>query len=1252
MRIALVYRNLRDLDRLSSPSLGLSDTIGAICLLRAFVMHILDPLHLPLHQSVLIEASAGTGKTYTMANLYLRLILGVGCEPLTVEQILVVTFTNAATQELRDRIRAKLASVAYAFEQPGSEEAQALLADPFLQALYQQTADYRANALLRLRIAEREMDLAAIFTIDSFCQKMLFQYAFDSGVRFDVDLQADESALLKRLSEAVWRELFYPTDAPISEFIAQELKTPSQALAEVEPFLSGLLPPLSEVQQRMLNGDYCQTFYDYLAFLAEVKQYWVSQREALLEPIYTDFARSTRSLNGQSYRADYVAKWVATLDAWAASDRTDFLSSPLDRFSQTMITEKTKENQPPIQSVHYEAIDHFIQQYEQRFIALPSQLRYTYFQALRQALTEYKSQHVEKNFTDMLTEFHQALHHEKGALLAEKIRQQFHFAMIDESQDTNLVQYEIFRTLFMHGIPSRGFILIGDPKQSIYQFRGADIFSYLNAAREVQQRFTLAKNWRSLPAIVEGINALFRFPKACSASPFLYEAIAFHPVESKTPESQLLNGQAAWNAYFSASLNRFDSDLAAEWCAEQIQRQLSQAAAGELFIQEGIDLQAGGLSRPLAAQDIAILVHSHHEAALMKTALAKRQIQSVFLSEKQSVYQSQEARDLILVLHACLHPYQQRALLAALATPLWGLNAEALYRLKNSETAWENYVEQFVHYQQVWQTQGILPMLHQLMMQQGILTRLQVAEQADRRITNLLHLSELLQNRAAEAENAFALLREFTQQVEEPDKDDEQILRLESEAKLVKIVTIHKSKGLEYPVVWLPFIAKPASSPKLPKMSLYRDAEHQLRWQFGGDDSDAKALKQQSEQAEALRLLYVALTRAKYQLHLLLPTEFGDSWNAFAYLLANGELVRKKEKKGKKGAEEMEAQSEDPNLPCKTQRDLEAKGIQAAWHLLDQQTLNGAAYQPPSLAAQTRQVRRFQGVIRTKGLLTSFSALQAQHERLQQQGMLRPLVNTDQALDHDREVAMPASSAYVEENEVISPYHFPRSARVGNLLHTLFEQWSFSEPPSELLLQPICSELNLNEAWLAMLQTWLQAIVTTPLDENGWCLADIDPQKRLNEWQFYLRLSNEKALPQLNRLLKRESPLASGLPDLQLKPLEGYVRGFIDLLVSHQGKFYVIDYKSNFLGDTEQDYTQEKLAEAVGQHRYDLQYLLYTLAVHRYLRSRLGQDYDYQRDFGGVVYLFLRGMNGKSTHGVFRDKPSVTLIDELDALFA
>ncbi|HHW7506889.1 TPA: exodeoxyribonuclease V subunit beta [Mannheimia haemolytica] len=1170
----------------------------------------LNPIQLPLNKSVLIEASAGTGKTFTIANLYLRLLLGIGCNPLTVEQILVVTFTKAATEELKNRIRKNIQQCAdFLKDQADGLEAESTKSYrnnlDFLAQIYPLIPNIR-EALLRLSIAEREIDTASVFTIHGFCQKMLVQFAFESGVRFDLDLQPNQSDLLKKLSEEVWREQFYPQDLAITYAVAEQLGTPEYALNAVRRYLSTELPE----PNASLNQDIAEHLAQYQQFINEVKSYWKTHSDELVETIRHDLKHKI-TLHGGWYRSTTFEAGVEVMNQWANSQHNHF-PAELYLFTTEKIAAGTKKSCEPIDSPHLAKNQAFLTAYKERFEnSLSAMLQYQFLIALKAKLAEYKQSHPQRSFDDLLTMLNQALKNpHTGEALAQKIRAMYPFAMIDEFQDTDLTQYEIFSQIFMAENVENGFIMIGDPKQSIYKFRGADIFTYLRAAKQADEQFTLGKNWRSLPEVVQAVNNLFSF--ANQNSPFLYADIGFHPVEADSQKGNLVSEQGHFVSYITEN-SKLD-DLA-EICAYQIHQQLEAMEKGKFGVEKNGEFQS------FAAKDIAILVRKGSQAKRIKKALAKHNIKSVYLAESASVFGSEIATELCWLLQAGLNPYNYKALLSALGSTLWGLSAAEIYRHKENEMLWDLKVNQFVEYSTIWKEQGVLPMLHKIYLEQGIIERLKGLENADRLITDLLHLTEILQETSQTLESEAELVRWYEKQISSPDFNDEQQLRLESEEELIKIVTIHGSKGLQYPIVWLPFAAEKSEAETKVNLGLYRNAEGELDWYLGEEEA-AEQIRNEAY-AEDLRLFYVALTRAESQLNLVLPKMI-SGWSPLHYLLAEGELPKDKASVADYFAKKQ----------------ILADIIEVAEHLPFSRWEN-------DVIDENYQAKTFSGNIRVVGQITSFTSLYAQHERFSE-------AKADKVMDlvQDRDVHIETIEPdYSSETAAFSPFQFPHGVKVGTVLHQFFEHCRFGAEIDKESVAKVCEQLGLSEEWIEPTALWFERILNTPLAQSNFCLKQIDETKRLNEWQFYLRLKNDKALHQLNALLKQHSPLAKTLPELQLPQLEGFVRGFVDCIVQMEGKFYLIDYKSNFLGYLPQNYAKEHIQREIGRQRYDLQYLLYTLALHRYLTARLGEKYDYERDFGGVAYLFLRAMNGENDNGVYFDKPTKQLIEEMERLF-
>ena len=1196
----------------------------------------LNPITLPLNQISLIEASAGTGKTYTIGSLYLRLLLKAGennfSRPLNVEEILVVTFTEMATEELKKKIRERITDAIdklTAFAE--TKDKSAFKNDEFLTALYHDLDIF--EAIHRLKLAEQNMDLAAIYTIHGFCRRMLMQYAFHSGIHFNLELIKDQSDLLVRFANEFWREHFYPLPFEMADFIANELGSPDYVLSLLESDLGKNLIVDLENQQALsisITEFLHQYLGEYFKDIKALKRFWLESAgkisELITEELNKDYAKGEpKSLSRRSYNTSRLAKWIDQVNAWANDPRDYVLNETLmSYFTQSALDEKGEEGASPF-------IAPIFTELEERANALmsPDLLRrvilYHYRQALQQKLLDYKLNHQEKSFDDLLRLLCEALQGAQGDELAEMIRFQYPFAMIDEFQDTDSQQYAIFSKIYRDNPEKNtGFIMIGDPKQAIYRFRGADIFTYLKASDEAQSRFELTKNYRSEKNLVDGVNALFDFPQ----SPFIYQNINFTAVDSRDDHLRFyLNGKAepAYRFYLTES-DKVNKTEMAKICAISIQHWLKSAAENQAVFQNE------DTCKTLQAANIAVLVKNRYEAEDVIQELQKLGIASVYLSDQSSVFDSHVAVELLRILKACLN-VAERPILNAIATALFGLNAADIHQIQQNEADWQRWADSFAQYQQTWQRQGILAMLHQILLEQGISERLLSQATGERDLTDFLHLAEILQQAATLHETEAALLSWFEKQIQGEGRQEAQI-RLESERQLVKIVSIHKSKGLEYDLVWLPFLAVPSKIPTAGDMNVYYSKERdETLWDM--ENRNLNALYEETF-AEELRLLYVALTRAKYQMAFALPTQFDKKWNALHYVLSQGEIGKEIALSAPKDTETLlqtfKEKMQD-NVEICTRPNLEAF---------------------PALSINTKndelKAAEFTGNIEQDWRITSFTSIEQTHRR---QNYLAESTGKkhavfDDAKDYDSQNAIEMSTALLNENES-NILDLPRGKQVGTVLHRHFENCYFSDLANTEEIDKLRQSLQLDETFTEPLQNWLQQISHTPLsNEIGIALADLANKDCIKEMPFYLATREHFDVDAFNRALKAHHHLPS--EPLQFEQIQGMVRGSIDLVFRHNGKYYLVDYKSNFLGSTLADYNEDELKKEMLHSHYDWQYLIYTLALHRYLQSVVPK-YDYARDFGGVFYLFLRGMNGEPQSGVFYDRPSVELITELDGVF-
>ncbi|MGK2488193.1 exodeoxyribonuclease V subunit beta, partial [Klebsiella pneumoniae] len=939
----------------------------------------LDPLRLPLIGERLIEASAGTGKTFTIAALYLRLLLGLGGEAaypraISVEELLVVTFTEAATEELRGRIRSNIHELRIACLRGESD-------NPLYSALLAEIAD-KDDAAKTLLLAERQMDEAAVFTIHGFCQRMLSLNAFESGMLFEQQLIEDESRLRYQACADFWRRHCYPLTRDIAAVIHDVWKGPRDLLKSLDRWLQGEAPQLKSPPAP--NETLAERHQQIIARIDSLKQQWreqVGEIEGVLENSGLDRRKFNRGNQG---------KWMEKVNAWAQEETLSYqLPDALEKFAQSFLLERTKAGgEPPVHPL-FSAVESLLAS----SLTLTDLVLARAMVEIRDAVAREKRRRGELGFDDMLSRLDEALRGDSGETLASAIRQRFPVAMIDEFQDTDPQQYRIFRRIWRRQ-PETALLLIGDPKQAIYAFRGADIFTYMKARGDVAAHYTLDTNWRSSPGMVGSVNRLF----SLSDNPFMFHEIPFLPVKAAAKNKGLrfavdAADVPAMNVWLMPGDTVGSGDyqtFMAQLCATQIRDWLSAGQRGRAL------LWRGETSRPVQASDITVLVRNRLEAAQVREALQTLGIPSVYLSNRDSVFETLEAQELLWLLQAVLAPERENTLRSALATSMFGLTALDIENLNQDEQAWDALVEEFSEYRQIWRQRGVMPMLRALMTARHIAENLLATRGGERRLTDILHISELLQEAASQLESEHALVRWLAQHIAEPDSNAaSQQMRLESDKHLVQIVTIHKSKGLEYPLVWLPFIARFRKQDQ----AFYHDRETFAAVLDLGQDEASLELAEAERLAEDLRLLYVALTRAVWHCSLgVAPLSSRKSGNSDFHLSALGRLLQ--------AGEAMDAAGLAARLAdfCHGDIALQRPG-----------ELDLTPWQAPAATIPRLSARELQRRIADDWRVTSYSGLQ-QHGFSGGQDLL-PRLDVDAA-----------GVGEVVEEPQLTPHQFPRGA--------------------------------------------------------------------------------------------------------------------------------------------------------------------------------------------------------------------------------
>ena len=1187
----------------------------------------LTPLAAPLDGGLLVEASAGTGKTYTLTTLAARLVVEAGHR---IEDLLIVTFTVAATGELRTRIWQTLhaARAAVRDAAAGADDQARELA-----AHWRRLGIESPDA--RLTRAIRDFDRANITTIHGFCQRALAEFALLAALPFAFDVSDDAALEVESATRDFWRRRMVQEPVALLEYAKQQ----KFLLDEAAAWTGRLHAKPGAVRPDSGPADSMQGSRPEQAWA----QAFRGTHDAWLDPVqHRQFHEVIERYRWKKNRKD-ESVCRAVIDALDANDRDLLSLKDAGYFAPTSLANRLFRKNPPPDIPLFACFE--------RLGNAAMELGESWLSGKRRGLLESARETLHRgtwaerrlSFDALLTQLHRALAGADGAALAARMRARYPVALIDEFQDTDRLQARIFEKIYAGDHDAGGLIVVGDPKQSIYRFRGADVFAYLDARTRVTAEHTLelTVNYRSDPALVRAVNATFG-----RDNPFLLPEIRFEAAHAAARDGGALRVQDEAYDPKPFQLHLFPDDdgklwgkgdltrVAAEHAAARIVRLLELGAAGKAALARRASGAAAG--RPLVAGDIAVLVRTGMQGRAIADALRQGGVRTVELGT-DSVFDSAEAAATHQLLHALAADeteYDAAARLrGALAGDLFGLDLNAIDRLREDDQAWAAWNDHAREWRRIWARHGIASLMRHLLFadRPACAANLLGYPDGPRRLTNFLHLTDLLHD--AETRDRLSrrgLLDWFAHFKAQPERGGETAqLRLESDEDLVKVVTVHRAKGLEFPVVFCPF-AWFGHQPERETTAEYydRDAGTPV---LDVRPSPAAIDRQRDEQhSDELRLLYVALTRAQYRCEVTWARVRHGEHSPLAWLLHGRET--------------------------RTASETHVRGLSAADWLAEVRQFGGRAADGISIGEATRTPADGSGRAAPRGTeslvarqlhrqlspirqLTSYSALAAGAGAEESPG------------EHEVAYADPEPAA----DDVRNEFTFPAGSRSGNCLHEILAQRQAQPPQPDSspdgVYRDALARYGIDARWIETARTMVTNSLHTPLlpvgdAGNTFRLGDVD--RPITEMQFHLPLRGFRC-GELRRTLEAhgyDPRLAAGAGEIN-----GFLNGYIDVVARFGGRWYVMDYKSNWLGNELADYSSGAIERAMAQHGYHLQYLLYLTALHRMLRIRL-PGYDYDRHVGGAFYLFLRGMRPTAPgSGVYRDRPSRACIQAIDACF-
>lgn len=1179
-----------------------------------------------LHDVHIIEASAGTGKTYNIQTLFARQIIE---KAIPVNSILVVTFTEAATKELIDRIRRILKNLLHYVKSGENLSGENRIPEIIQKASTDKSFSHK---MIRQRIdkALKNFDDAAIYTIHGFCNRMLEDAAFETGALFNTELIEDTDEILADVMADFFRENFYNQ----SIFTNKLLQAQGITLDRLTFFVKNVNESLDPVFlpkdiQMDLGTD------NIKKGIERIKKCW--DRKEILEELSGKMKAAYQ--NGKLNKK--INKIEKLIDGVITGDTLDTIA----KFTNETIANEVyaKFDKKDFPSHKFFDLCDEISAAIDNFTYAVKLKGYQYY------LKEFKQHKQEKNiktYDDMIDEVRRKVSDPDNNHLKKYIQERYEVAMVDEFQDTSPAQYEIFKNVFIDG--GHPVYFVGDPKQAIYKFRGGDIYTYNKAKKRISKNnhHNLNKNWRSLPNLVSVFN--FLFSDEMGEYPFANEFIKYTPVDSRAFNKDDFLTYLGEQEKSPFKILFKDEKTGT---AKMMDFACKQTAARIYQLLNNNDYQIGrrGARRPLKPEDIAILVDKHARADRIKEELKKWNI-PVTVQATGNVFSTDEARDMQLLISAISDPGDLQKARALLTRKLFDQNCQQLMEMSlaqesTNQEEFEEYLNLIRTSQKIWRENNFVEMLTFLMDEIELKQRFLSYYDGERILTNFLHLSELIHKQEEQSGRGMDSIQKwFDEKYKEASRgDEEEKLRLETDRSAVRVMTVHRSKGLEFPIVFCPFLwAKTVylynQQPK------FHDDEGNYYIDLEGS-SENKNYSRDENLEELMRLLYVALTRAESQCYVIWGKLLGQSGSkkkksSIAYLFHRDKLESNSLKKGEIAAA---LGSKIKSTNYKPDKIKLCEHIKLENNLGDDPDIHRYEIERPELMDD---IIDFSGNTEISWKVSSFSSL-IEHD----QSAFHEYFDYD-SIDNEK-IALED-----QESPEYNIFDFPGGVKTGNCWHKIFEEIDFQAEDDEiyeivieklqlynLIQSPAEDELRKSkiDAVYNMVESVLQASLNAP----GLSLDRISCKNKIAEMEFSLSLGDEIEMEKFNSVLKDYGYQI----ELQQDIPEGMLKGFIDLVFRNDGKYYILDWKSNKIGNSYDDYVKDHLEREMHKNNYHLQYLLYTIALVKYLQKR-NMKFDYESMFGGVYYLFLRGINTRLTgNGIYFNRPEHELVEELLKFF-
>ncbi|MCW5197536.1 exodeoxyribonuclease V subunit beta [Buchnera aphidicola] len=1151
-------------------------------------MNILNNIFLiPLKGIKIIEASAGTGKTFTIILLYLRLLLGINTKrKYLVKEILIITYTKNATIEIQNRISQ---NIYHCYVDCLSKKTK----NVYFKKLFKNIKNYEKASLL-LKKAYIDIHNSSIYTIHGFCKYILKIKNFHDDIS-NIKKKYHEEILYKKSVYTFWRKFFYSLNKEISNIIFQYWKHPDQLLLEIIQFLNIKSKIFFKNKKKIKNI--------YIKHNENIKKINIFKKKWNKIKVKLKKKFSEKKFNKRIYNNKNTSRWIKKITKWTLKKTKNYnFPQELKHFTK----KKIELNCHKFQNKDFLFLK-IIKKFLKTNFSLKENILIYAIKKIPKILKEIKKKKF--CFDNLIHSMLLFLKNKKN--LSKFIENKFPIAFIDEFQDTDHQQYDIFKKIYQNKKKS-SLILIGDPKQSIYNFRGADIFFYLKNTFKISNLYTLKKNWRSSKKLIDSINLLFNRIKHS----FIFKKIKYRSIlssENSAKKKFIIDKKEQPAITFwlhenkDKKINHYN-DWISKKCSENIYYLISKIKNKKAI------LKTENSKKILKIQDICILVKNFKEYQILKKQLKKKNIDSYYTSYKKSIFKKNIIKEIFYILQSILNYSNEYYFNRAITTSIISKNFYTLIQLKKKQNKLSKLKNIFSKFLYIWKKKGILNLIKNIIYKSTLYEKYFFYKKNKNCISNLIYLGEILEKKSILKKNLFFLLEWLKKKIFQDDQNYENDYQklIYNNKNCINITTIYKSKGLQYPIIWIPFISNFSFSKKLifhdrKKFNILINIKKQIK--------EIK-LAEEEKLSEEIRLLYVAITRSIFHCSIGVSpfvnikkicnkTNFHHS--GLGYILQKGKKMN----------------------------------IQEFTHEIKKIILN-------------KNIN-----IHDKNLIPDYIKKTVKKKKYIHKNYFTRTFKIEENTNYTKickEILKKKNIIKKKENKIIlnkktklTKYSFPKGKKYGIFLHKILENINFKKINNFLILKYL-KKNKLKEKWLPIIKKWINLILLKPLNTFKIKIYNLNKKNYIKEFKFSLPLKKNINIYLIESLLNTKYKNINTNFKKKLNIKNKILTGSIDLIFKFNKKYYVIDYKSNFLGENNQFYQKKYLKKEIIKKKYYIQYYLYSLALHRFLKLKL-KNYKFKKNFGGIYYIFLRGINKNNENGIFFYQPKYSLIKKLNNFF-